>query len=273
MKQFNLLFALMLMSYCGSAQVMYTNVSPVRVLDGSTSSNKIDSVKMHLAHPLSATIGRDSALHIWHFDAAPPGSKDVGVDCRGMEVECLKLSTSLVPAQFAAIDSGVMIDASAGTWQRPNYARLAIQVPPDNWDNQTDKYLGVRFRRNAKWYYGWIKMSIDALPTKAEIKGYAYEATAEKGIIAGNKGSGSGTSVASSAAIQNVRVSSYHKTVVFSRLQHNYNATIIDMNGKVVHSTTVDAQNNTMQLQQLPGGMYIVKLQSGAETGVYKFVL
>lgn len=271
MKQLNAIFILILVYNCTCAQVAYTNVNPVRVINGTPSPNMLDSVKMHPAHPLSTTIGKDSALHIWHFDATAPGSNDVGVDCRGNDIELLKLGGSPVPSQFAAIDSGVMIDAAAGTWVRPNYARIALEGAADNWDSQTDKYLGVRFKRNSQWYYGWVKMSIDALPTKAELKGYAYEKTAGKGIVAGNKGSAS--SVAQYAAIKQVQVSAYNGTVVFYGIRQPYSVSIADVNGRVVHTAGVDQHNTTINLQHMAHGMYMVKLQSGQDVVVRKFQL
>ncbi len=240
----------------GFAQVSYTNVTPVRVLNGTTSSNGLDSVKLHLAHPLTATIGKDSALHIWHFDAPPTFSNDVGIDCRGNNVELLKLSTSSNPFQIAAIDSGVMIDASAGTWERPNYDRLAIENAPDNWDSKTDKYLGVRFKRNGAWHYGWIKMSVDAMPTKAEIKGYAYDKTAGKSIIAGNKGSSINVMELSSAL--DISITYTNALLTFANLEHPYKVHILDINGKNIYTSTVDSKNNKINVSLIPAGVYVI---------------
>lgn len=272
MKQFYLFFTILFSGLCSHAQIKYTDVSPVRVLDGSTSSNKLDSVKMHLAYPLTATIGIDSALHIWHFNATAPASKDVGVDCRGSYVELLQLSSSPTPTQPAAIDSGVMINASAGTWTVPKYKRLAIQGASDNWDSKTDKYLGVRFMRNAKWYYGWIKMSIDATPTKCEIKGYAYESIAETGIIAGNKGTSSSTAV-TTLTNSKPAISTYNKTIIFHQIQHVYDVQVIDLNGQTVHRTTIDENRSSLYLPYTTQGLYVVKMQSGKEMIVQKIML
>lgn len=65
--------------------------------------------------------------------------------------------------------------------------------------NQKDKYLGVRFTSNGQTHYGWVRMTVNAkLPSfpfrptvVAKITGYAYEATPDKAIIAGDRGLGS----------------------------------------------------------------------------------
>jgi len=67
------------------------------------------------------------------------------------------------------------------------------------WANQKDKFLGIRFPINGQNHYGWVRMTVNAqlpqIPFRptvvAKITGYAYEATADKAIIAGDRGSGS----------------------------------------------------------------------------------
>jgi len=65
--------------------------------------------------------------------------------------------------------------------------------------NQKGKFLGVRFTSNSQTHYGWVRMTVNAnypqFPFRstvvARVTGYAYEATPDKAIIAGDRGSGS----------------------------------------------------------------------------------
>jgi hypothetical protein len=55
-----------------------------------------------------------------------------------------------------------------------------------------NRYLGLRFAINGAYHYGWARMSVRISPgaTRTIITGYAYETVADKGIIAGDTGSG-----------------------------------------------------------------------------------
>ena len=62
--------------------------------------------------------------------------------------------------------------------------------------NQKGKFLGVRFTSNGQTHYGWVRMTVNAnyprFPFRstvvAKVTGYAYEATPDKAIIAGDRG-------------------------------------------------------------------------------------
>lgn len=273
MKRFTTLIFCVISASASYGQVKHTDIIPVRVLQGANSSNEIDSVKIHLAHPMGTVIGKDSALHIWHFDPAPPFSKDVGADCRGMDVEVLYLASSPIPAQAAAIDSGVMIDAAAGTWKRPNYIRLNLEkVNGENWDNMTDKYLGVRFKRGSNWHYGWVKMSIDGGPSKAELKGYGYEQTANKGIRAGAKGTSTGTSIGHYEPSASADIRVRDKVLQVSGLEGRYKLAITDMTGRVV-KTALPAGRCEVSMKELPTGVYIIKIEQGSGVLAHKIHL
>ena len=65
--------------------------------------------------------------------------------------------------------------------------------------NTTDKYLGVRFTDNGAVHYGWMRLTVTADPHRlpaiiVKISGYAYEATPDTAIIAGDRGRGTAQS-------------------------------------------------------------------------------
>lgn len=55
-----------------------------------------------------------------------------------------------------------------------------------DWHNKNDKYLGLRFPKNGKMYYGWVRLEVSSA-TQWVIKDYAYNATPNKPILAGQK--------------------------------------------------------------------------------------
>jgi len=76
-----------------------------------------------------------------------------------------------------------------------------------DWDNVTNRYLGLKFTIHGKRHYGWARLSVQAKGVifTATLTGYAYETTAGKSIKAGQtkgaadewdeEGFGAGTSV------------------------------------------------------------------------------
>jgi hypothetical protein len=59
--------------------------------------------------------------------------------------------------------------------------------------NTTAQYLGLRFTDNGAVHYGWMRLSVIADVTKfpsiiVKVSGYAYEATPDTAIVAGDRG-------------------------------------------------------------------------------------
>ncbi len=57
---------------------------------------------------------------------------------------------------------------------------------PYDWSNKVDRYLGLRFIINGKTHYGWAQLEVVSA-TQWVIKDYAYNATPNKPILAGQK--------------------------------------------------------------------------------------
>ncbi|HYV95202.1 MAG TPA: T9SS type A sorting domain-containing protein [Chitinophagales bacterium] len=58
-----------------------------------------------------------------------------------------------------------------------------------NWISQEKKYLGLRFNFNGELHYGWVRLSVSSEASPCTILDYAYEATPNKMIKAGDIGS------------------------------------------------------------------------------------
>ena len=57
-------------------------------------------------------------------------------------------------------------------------------VCPYDWKNKVDKHLGLRFNIKGKTHYGWARIDVSS-PTQWIIKDYAYNATPNSAILAG----------------------------------------------------------------------------------------
>lgn len=123
-----------------------------------------------------------------------------------------------------------------------------------------DKFLGVRFDIGGDVHYGWIRMDATVDPVSMTIKDYAYNATAEAGILAGQTEEivAINTIDASKLAIY-----SYGNTVnlVVNNLNaENADVKIYDITGKVIYVAPLNEKGMQIALPQASAGNYMVKV-------------
>ena len=95
------------------------------------------------------------------------------------------------PQEFISLEHDLRMATALET-----YSAARVSGP---FANQKDKFLGVRFSANGQTHYGWVRVTVNAELPKfphrasvvAKVTGYAYEATPDKAIIAGDRGLGS----------------------------------------------------------------------------------
>ena len=93
-----------------------------------------------------------------------------------------------------ALAKGVTIGASqdwsrGGTMAKANLLQGGTFSSGSKWASVSNRYLGLRIVVNHAWHYGWARMTVK-IDSKtgaitAILTGYAYETTANKGLIAG----------------------------------------------------------------------------------------
>jgi hypothetical protein len=94
------------------------------------------------------------------------------------------------PAQFISIRTNHV--ASMAFARRNNYSAYI----GGHWANVSDAYLGLKFTLQDGVHYGWARLTVVSRTrpeetTIGKLTGYAYEATPNKTIIAGDRGLGS----------------------------------------------------------------------------------
>ena len=93
------------------------------------------------------------------------------------------------PASFLKANNAPLM-AAAGR----NYSEgYKITILKGQFANTTAKYLGFRFTGSGGPHYGWMRLSVVADPSvfpslTVKVSGYAYEATPDTPIIAGDRG-------------------------------------------------------------------------------------
>jgi hypothetical protein len=87
----------------------------------------------------------------------------------------------------AALNLNQLIPGSP--WLQPNYAVLNNGTQ-GNWIGVTDKYLGVRIKNGIQYFYGWIRMDVNAAGNSVTIKDYACKRMPNASINAGEMPTG-----------------------------------------------------------------------------------
>jgi hypothetical protein len=107
-------------------------------------------------------------------------------------------SGARISGAWRFIRGAVMVSQCRGICNSPNGGTRTIGP----WGNVTNRYLGLKFKINGKFHYGWARLSVKALKGQfkitATLTGYAYETIPDKAIIAGaTKGPDDGEPTAS----------------------------------------------------------------------------
>ncbi|MBC8047596.1 MAG: T9SS type A sorting domain-containing protein, partial [Fimbriimonadaceae bacterium] len=140
-----------------------------------------------------------------------------------------------------------------------------------NWHTQVDKFIGVRFKLDSNFHYGWIRLTVQSNLIDSydylTIKSYAYEAAADTPILAGEDSVSVGEieeplSVTSSN--NNFLITTYQNHIQINLLESNQQTMqlfIHDIAGKKVFADKISQQQTTFELM-LTTGIYIATLQS-----------
>ena len=128
-----------------------------------------------------------------------------------------------------------------------------------NFPGAGDKYIGVQFTIGTNTHYGWVLVNYAADCEFITVKGYAYESTPDKNILAGDVGQ-------SGMSESNHQAFSVFPSLATNDIQIQVptagNIQIIDLSGKTLTSFDAEAGTQNVDISSLPSGMYFVKLSS-----------
>lgn len=154
-----------------------------------------------------------------------------------------------------ALNSGDMIDNTLNWIAATNTMAYNVDSSNpynENWNGVTDKYLGLKFVVGGNTHYGWARMDVQAVADVWTLKDYAYNATANTGLLAGQ----------TAGLTENVE-----STLHF--VNQNDNTVKIMLNGLTDGTITlVSASGQTVSTGKTSSDEYIVNL-NGLTAGVY----
>jgi hypothetical protein len=127
-----------------------------------------------------------------------------------------------------------------------------------NWLGATDKYLGLSFIVGPSSYYGWARLDVDSTASQFIIKDYAYNATPNAYIIAGETGVGIHENTLNDA----LSIYSSDKNVFINYRKefpnNSANVKITDVLGKNIYEGTLTNRETKINLNEAKTGIYFV---------------
>lgn len=120
-------------------------------------------------------------------------------------------------------------------------------------DGAFDKYLGIRSMVDGNYYYGWLRLDVDSTNNSFTIKDYAYNATPNAGIYAGQ-------------LISNIHEGDHSNDIFYSfpeitinlTVDHTLNVEIANISGEMILSEKLTS--NKIDVGDFMPGIYIVRL-------------
>lgn len=162
-----------------------------------------------------------------------------------------------------ALISGDTISSGQTTWFNGagagtlNYVSCYNGGGSSNWCGVTDKYLGLRFTVGADTFYGWARLDVSLSGDQFILKDYAYNSVAGEAIDAGQTLSVSELKIPKAYYINCV-----DRFVTISNIQGAANYKVISLSGQTVLTSSTRLENQTVDLNGLASGIYIVEVSN-----------
>ncbi len=128
-----------------------------------------------------------------------------------------------------------------------------------------DKYVGLKLSKAGKFYYGWMRINLNAKCDTLVIKGYAYNATAGDTITAGEVGTGIASINNAAAVLEsfNPNPATTTANIIYTiNVPGSVTLELYDITGRKIETLLNNAQ-------QAPGLNRIPADVSGLSSGVY----
>ena len=172
--------------------IIYKDIEPDFVSDNLNQSYDLD---LNNDHIIDFTL--KSELNLINWDYNDPIILPQHLLYLGSKASSANGSISVTPwlPNPLPLDSGKEIFSLAGYTNGESYENWGYFMIGNcgdelscysNWEDKSDKYLGLKFYINGKAHYGWVQLDISSA-TQWVIKDYAYNSTPNKPILAGQK--------------------------------------------------------------------------------------
>jgi hypothetical protein len=161
-----------------------------------------------------------------------------------------------------ALNSGQMIDNTLNWIAATNTMAYNVNTANpynENWNGVTDKYLGLKFVVAGNTHYGWARLDVLAIADIWTLKDYAFNASPNTGLTAGQMTGVSTLAMESLVHFVN-QPNNTVKVVVNGGLTEGA-ITLVSANGQTVSTGNVDADQYIVDLNGLAAGIYVINAE------------
>jgi hypothetical protein len=252
-----------------NAQIVYTDVNPDITVDDTQDAGGFTLVPLDLNNDMSPD-----------FVLAARDTTDTGTRVRFTLVAPLASNNAIAgetPAAYdyaLALDMGAMINNTLNWIAATNtmaYNVAGANPYDENWNGVTDKYLGLRFVVGGNTHYGWARLDVDAIGDVFTLKDYAYNATANAGLTAGQTAGLITESMESMVHFVNQANNSV-KLMINPSLT-NGSVKVVSATGALVSSGKVDGESFVVDMNGLSAGIYVISAQFAEGTISKKMIV
>lgn len=169
-------------------------------------------------------------------------------------------------------DKGVSVPLG-GSWKSSDNVAVAYLTsgsPEGVWPGASNKYFAFRIRKNGEFQYGWMQMSVHSKVNNYTLKDFAYQLTTGMAIQAGE--------YTVTGLVQAMPDAVFNTVFAGGNLKLTYESDcsetiILDAQGKVYKRIAGNYRALDLDLTDLPGGMYVVCVNTGSGYGYRKIMI
>ncbi len=264
MRTYAVLSACLMLSICwlpASAQVLYTDISPDKVLSAADGT---------LRHDYGIDLDQDGKIDFKLTHRVSSSLTILTITCNTDSLEEIVLTENGNSA--TALEAGDEIGAlSPGSWLntaiKGNPAILTMSdLEGSPWYGVQDKYLGLAVKTAAGWQYGWIRLDVAPVVTSATVKDFAVQLTPDTPIKAGDKGTS--PVVLPDSPVEDIRVTSTGQSATVLLPEHSGEGhmSLFSVLGVPVGRYELTSQWNVIPLNNLTHGVYLALVQTRTKT-------
>ncbi|MFN5912555.1 MAG: T9SS type A sorting domain-containing protein [Bacteroidota bacterium] len=239
-----------------NAQIVYTDPQDVSV-DDDADANGFSVVGLDLNNDMTfdfIVAARDTTVggsRIRFTVAAPYGT-----------ASAIAGETPSAYDYALALNSGDMIDNTLNWIAATNTMAYNVDSANpynENWNGVTDKYLGLQFTVGGNTHYGWARLDVQAIGDVFTLKDYAFNASPDQGIEAGQTAGLLMEQMES--MVHFVNQSDNTVKVVISSALTGGKISVVSASGAVVSSSAVESESFIVDMNGLAAGIYVISAE------------
>lgn len=157
-----------------------------------------------------------------------------------------------------ALNNGDMIDNTLNWIASTNTMAYNVDSANpynENWNGVTDKYLGLQFVVGGNTHYGWARMDVQAIGDVWTLKDYAYNATPNASLTAGEVGL---SDMEMDALVHYINQPNNTVKVMINGGLTEGQISLVSSNGQLVSTANVDGTTHIVDLNGLSAGIYVI---------------